>query len=179
MSWTDKLLPLWIVAAMVLGVLLGVYVPSIKSAFAVADVGGVSLPIALGLWLMMWPVLTKVLLLLCCVLVFVASGLCALPRLLPPATNQPTKKKVRYEALGVLLAQKQVAKAFGISFVLNWVLGPALMTGLAWACLPDLPGYRNGAHCFFVAVVVLRSGGCSGDVGCRRVCAPPSLTPRA
>ena len=32
----------------------------------------------------------------------------------------------------------------GLSLVLNWLVGPALMTGLAWAALPDLPGYRNG-----------------------------------
>ena len=28
--------------------------------------------------------------------------------------------------------------------MLNWLIGPALMTGLAWATLPDLEGYRNG-----------------------------------
>jgi arsenite transporter len=27
---------------------------------------------------------------------------------------------------------------------MNWVVGPAVMTGLAWASLPDLEGYRNG-----------------------------------
>jgi ACR3 family arsenite efflux pump ArsB len=31
-----------------------------------------------------------------------------------------------------------------LSLVLNWLIGPALMTGLAWATLPDLEGYRNG-----------------------------------
>lgn len=31
-----------------------------------------------------------------------------------------------------------------LSLLLNWVIGPLLMTGLAWATLPDLPGYRNG-----------------------------------
>ena len=31
-----------------------------------------------------------------------------------------------------------------LSLVMNWVVGPALMTGLAWATLPDLEGYRNG-----------------------------------
>ena len=29
-----------------------------------------------------------------------------------------------------------------MSLVLNWVIGPAMMTGLAWATLPDLEGYR-------------------------------------
>lgn len=75
-------------------------------ALAVAEIGGVSLPIALGLWIMMLPVLTK----------------------------------VRYELLGVLLKDVKVAKQFAVSAGLNWILGPALMTGLAWACLPDLPG---------------------------------------
>jgi hypothetical protein len=32
----------------------------VRSGLAVLHIGGVSLPIALGLWLMMWPVLTKV-----------------------------------------------------------------------------------------------------------------------
>lgn len=31
-----------------------------------------------------------------------------------------------------------------VSLVLNWVVGPLLMTGLAWATLPDLDHYRNG-----------------------------------
>jgi hypothetical protein len=51
---------------------------------------------------------------------------------------------VEYELLGVLLRRRAVAKQFAVSFLLNWVVGPALMTALAWACLPDLPGYRNG-----------------------------------
>jgi ACR3 family arsenite efflux pump ArsB len=39
---------------MVLGVLLGNLVPGIGGALAFAHVADVSLPIALGLWLMMW-----------------------------------------------------------------------------------------------------------------------------
>ncbi|KAL0021849.1 hypothetical protein WJX77_007306 [Trebouxia sp. C0004] len=30
------------------------------------------------------------------------------------------------------------------SLALNWLVGPLLMTGLAWATLPDLRGYRAG-----------------------------------
>lgn len=52
--------------------------------------------------------------------------------------------KVRYELLHELLLHPSVLGHFSISFLLNWVLGPALMTGLAWACLPDLPGFRAG-----------------------------------
>lgn len=31
-----------------------------------------------------------------------------------------------------------------VSIVLNWIVGPFLMLGLAWATLPDLPTYRTG-----------------------------------
>lgn len=81
-----------------------------RAQLSVLHVGDVSLPIALGLWLMMLPVLTK----------------------------------VQYEKLGAFLSNRAIAKQMGVSFVLNWLLGPALMTGLAWACLPDLPGFRSG-----------------------------------
>ncbi len=56
----------------------------------------------------------------------------------------PVLTKVQYEKLAGFLRDKATARQLGVSFVLNWLLGPALMTGLAWACLPDLPGFRNG-----------------------------------
>jgi len=74
------------------------------------QVDTVSLPIAIGLWLMMWPVLCK----------------------------------VQYELLWSLLSEKGVWQQMVTSLVLNWLMGPLLMTGLAWATLPDLPGYRAG-----------------------------------
>ena len=49
--------------------------------------------------------------------------------------------KVKYEELG------KVGKAweqFGVSLVLNWVIGPIIMFALAWMFLPDLPDYRTG-----------------------------------
>lgn len=59
LSLTDRLLPVWILGAMVVGVFLGKYT-SISAALDTTKVSTVSLPIALGLWLMMWPVLCKV-----------------------------------------------------------------------------------------------------------------------
>ncbi|GAB3086834.1 ACR3 family arsenite efflux transporter [Nocardioides zeae] len=56
----DRLLPVWIAAAMALGLLLGRLVPGLDEALGAVEVGSVSLPIALGLLLMMYPVLAKV-----------------------------------------------------------------------------------------------------------------------
>jgi ACR3 family arsenite transporter len=60
LSFLDRLLPVWIVAAMVLGLALGRTVPGLADALDAVEVGGVSLPIAVGLLLMMYPVLAKV-----------------------------------------------------------------------------------------------------------------------
>lgn len=109
LSWLDRLLPFWIIGAMILGVVLG-YFTDIGTVLNVVQVDTVSLPIAIGLWLMMWPVLCK----------------------------------VRYELLWSLLSEKGLWQQLVTSLALNWLIGPLLMTGLAWATLPDLPGYRAG-----------------------------------
>ncbi len=54
--------------------------------------------------------------------------------------------QVRYELLGELLHGADIRKQLAASILINWLIGPALMTGLAWATLPDLPSYRNGAR---------------------------------
>lgn len=46
--------------------------------------------------------------------------------------------------LGGLLCQHAIWARTGLTLALNWGLGPLVMTGLAWAALPDLAGYRNG-----------------------------------
>lgn len=60
LSLLDRLLPVWIVLAMVLGVVLGRVIPAIGPALDAIKIGGVSLPIAIGLFWMMYPVLAKV-----------------------------------------------------------------------------------------------------------------------
>jgi ACR3 family arsenite transporter len=60
LSALDRLLPVWIVAAMALGLVLGRLVPGLDDALSSVEVGSVSLPITIGLLLMMYPVLAKV-----------------------------------------------------------------------------------------------------------------------
>ncbi|MFJ6215721.1 ACR3 family arsenite efflux transporter [Streptomyces sp. NPDC092296] len=60
LSFTDRYLAVWILAAMALGLGLGRLVPGLGEALAKVTVSGVSLPIALGLLVMMYPVLAKV-----------------------------------------------------------------------------------------------------------------------
>ncbi|KAK6204306.1 sodium bile acid symporter family-domain-containing protein [Scheffersomyces amazonensis] len=60
LSLVDKLLPVWIILAMVLGIVLSVYVPQSRSAFDGAKVVDVSIPLAIGLIVMMIPPLCKV-----------------------------------------------------------------------------------------------------------------------
>jgi ACR3 family arsenite transporter len=107
LSLLDRFLPLWILIAMVLGVALGAVFPEVKGIFNTLSIGTVSLPIAIGLLWMMYPVLAK----------------------------------VKYEELGKI---KQATEQFGVSLVLNWLIGPALMFALAWLFLAEFPGYRTG-----------------------------------
>ncbi|MEX5275297.1 MAG: arsenical-resistance protein [Kocuria rhizophila] len=130
MSFLDRWLPVWIIAAMVLGLLLGRLVPGLDTALEAVKVGEVSLPIAIGLLVMMYPVLAK----------------------------------VRYNETHRVTGDR---KLLGLSLVLNWLVGPALMFALAWIFLPDLPEYRTGliivglARC--IAMVLIWNDLACGD----------------
>ncbi|MFF7492716.1 ACR3 family arsenite efflux transporter [Streptomyces rubiginosohelvolus] len=60
MSFVDRYLAVWILVAMAAGLGLGRLVPGLGDMLAKVTVTGVSLPIALGLLVMMYPVLAKV-----------------------------------------------------------------------------------------------------------------------
>jgi len=60
LSVLDRFLPVWILTAMAGGLLLGRLAPGVQSALDAVKVGQTSLPIAVGLLLMMYPVLAKV-----------------------------------------------------------------------------------------------------------------------
>lgn len=107
LSAIDRLLPVWILAAMAIGIALGKLLPDLGLWLDKVKIAGVSLPIALGLLWMMYPVLAK----------------------------------VKYGKATRMLGNTRL---LGITSVLNWVIGPALMVSLAWIFLPDEPAFRNG-----------------------------------
>ncbi|KAI8975229.1 arsenical-resistance protein [Mycotypha africana] len=95
---------------MIIGVIIGYFAPNVQKSFATVQFGSVSVPIAIGLLVMMYPVLCK----------------------------------IQYEKLHLILSKKSIWAQIGISIFINWIIGPIVMTALAWACLPDLPGFRTG-----------------------------------
>jgi ACR3 family arsenite transporter len=107
LSTLDRYLPVWIGLAMVAGLALGRLVPDLDEWLDGIRLDTVSLPIAIGLLAMMYPVLAK----------------------------------VRYHRVNEELADRRV---LGLSLVMNWVIGPALMFALAWIFLGDLPELRTG-----------------------------------
>jgi len=60
LSTIDRFLPVWILASMAIGLGLGKIFPSLNDSISTFQIEGTSLPIALGLFSMMYPVLAKV-----------------------------------------------------------------------------------------------------------------------
>jgi len=60
LSTLDRFLPVWIGLAMAVGLIAGRSVPGLGATLDAVQIDGISLPIALGLLVMMYPVLTKV-----------------------------------------------------------------------------------------------------------------------
>jgi ACR3 family arsenite transporter len=152
LSVLDRFLVLWIFLAMAIGILLGNFVQSSGPALRKGEFVGVSIPIgtysyaqrrqnpnadtlttAIGLLVMMYPILCK----------------------------------VRYETLHLLASHRALWIQIGVSFVLNWIIAPLVMVGLAWAFLPDRQDLREGlifvgiARC--IAMVLIWNDLAGGD----------------
>ena len=159
LSLLDRYLYVWILLDMVIAIVIGYYVDDVKSKFQVAEIESVSLPIAVGLWVMMYPVLCKVQYELLYQNLFSKSsaspGSAPNPPSFVPVSGPQSTKRNSKTHMTIL------------SLILNWIVGPALMTGLAWATLPDLPGFRTGvilvgvARC--IAMVLIWNDLANGD----------------
>lgn len=60
LSYLDRFLAVWIFLSMALGIILGYFVPGLPHALQKGEFIGVSIPIAIGLLVMMYPILCKV-----------------------------------------------------------------------------------------------------------------------
>ncbi|KAJ5481457.1 hypothetical protein N7475_000269 [Penicillium sp. IBT 31633x] len=60
LGWLDRFLAVWIFLAMAIGIILGNFVESVGPALQKGKFVGVSIPIAIGLLVMMYPILCKV-----------------------------------------------------------------------------------------------------------------------
>lgn len=133
LGWGDRLLPLFVIVAMIFGVVIGEFAKDVKKSLTKGDLQGTPAPLAVGLIVMMWPILTK----------------------------------VQYEKLPAMFKTSKLWSQILTSLILNWIVAPLLMLGLAWATLPDLPGYRVGvilvgiARC--IAMVMIWNDIAKGD----------------
>ena len=59
-SYFQRYLSVWVLLCMVIGVLIGHFIPGIPSALGKLEVSGISIPIAVLIWVMIYPMMMKV-----------------------------------------------------------------------------------------------------------------------
>ncbi|KAG5416714.1 ARR3 [Candida metapsilosis] len=128
MSLLDKLLPILIVLAIVIGIIISVYAPHAQSIFNNTDnnkLTSVSVPLTIGLVVMMIPPLCKI----------------EYEQVYTFATGINNNNSNNRKALYFV---SKHWREIVVSLILNWIVGPFLMFGLAWATLFNEKEYRTG-----------------------------------
>lgn len=59
-SFFQRYLTVWVFLCMVIGVLIGKYIPVVPEAFGKLELSGISIPIAILIWVMIYPMMLKV-----------------------------------------------------------------------------------------------------------------------
>ncbi|GAV52018.1 hypothetical protein ZYGR_0AF04900 [Zygosaccharomyces rouxii] len=139
LSFLDLALPFTIILSIIIGVVISVYVPSSRGTFDPinhASFVGVSIPLTVGMIIMMIPPICK----------------------------------VSWESIHRYLALHYIRKQLFISFILNWIFGPLIMTALAWMVLFKFKEYRQGvimigiARCIAMVLVWNQIAGGDNDL---------------
>jgi hypothetical protein len=79
----------------------------------------------------------------------------------PPSNDVAYLTKVQYERLPAVFSTPNIWQQLALSIILNWVIAPFIMLGLAWATLPEkkLASERQG-------VVLVGIARCIGEYMC-------------
>lgn len=109
LGWLDRYLAVWILLSMVIGILLGNFVPHISQSFQKGQFVGVSVPIGKTFTPLTYVILAN----------FVAVGLLVM--------MYPILCKVRYETLHEIMRQKEIWRQLGFSIFINWIVAPFFM----------------------------------------------------
>ena len=169
LPWMDRLLSVWIVACMLLGVLIGYFDESAGDTInGWGGAEGTSYPIAAGLIVMMYPPLARVryeriwILLKRTLRRRTAEGSAATPRPLLNTSSSsrlytsasptaaaavaevPTLSTSLSSRLHAFIARHHFSSMLSMSLFINWVVGPLLMFFLSVAFLPDKPHLIRG-----------------------------------
>ena len=59
-STFQKYLTVWVLLCMVIGVLIGHYIPTVGDILGKLQISGISIPIAVLIWIMIYPMMMKV-----------------------------------------------------------------------------------------------------------------------
>ena len=183
LSWMDRLLSVWIIACMLIGILIGYLdegAADTINGWGGAD--GTSYPIAAGLIVMMYPPLARVrydriwILLKRRLRGRTTEGSATTPRPLlstssssqltsaasptaATATNALPPSDSLSTRLKSFVTRHHFSSMLSMSLLINWLFGPLLMFFLAVACLPDKPHLIRGlifvgiARCIAMVVV--------------------------